>query len=132
MAHIDSDTFMNDALFWADSSEPGANRPDTEEATEGDDLMDAEVRILTHVPSSPEEMIIQLEIICEDLNSGNRSDRLDVLAIRNIQHALLDLQKGEDDRFARFNAVRGSSGHRYGQNISAKLGIEAAGELRSS
>lgn len=135
MAHTDSDTFMHDALFWANYSESTANTLDIEdvdEATKGDDLMDAEVRMLTHVPTTPEEMIIQLEIICEDLNSGNRSDRLDVHAIRNVQHALLNLKKGEDDRFARFNAVRATSELRYGQNQSARPLIEAADMSRSA
>src|SRR5690606_37461786 len=96
----DRQTFMPDALFWAENSDPALT-----EALEtaplgseiGERLSDAEIRLLCLTPATPAEMVVQLEIICEGLESGPRSDGLDVRALRNIQ-AVLAAQESQDLR----------------------------------
>jgi hypothetical protein len=59
-------------------------------------------------------MIVQLEIICEGLEGGGRSDGLDVLALRNIQRHLAAQEAHEQARLQQFTALRSKaspSGH---------------------
>lgn len=101
MSMTSEDHFMPDALFWAKNTDPTVANDDT-----GDQLWDAEVRLLSASPQSPAEMIVQLEIICEGLEGGGRSDGLDVLALRNIQTALATQEAHEQARLRQFNILR--------------------------
>lgn len=103
------DHFMPDALFWAQSTAADLSASSAAVPTEaeiGDRLFDAEVRLLSYKPNSPAEMIVQLEIICEGLEGGGRSDGLDVLALRNIQSRLAAQEAHEQARLQQFTALR--------------------------
>lgn len=103
------EAFMPDALFWAENSDP--NMAEAVEAAPleseiGDRLSDAEARLLSITPATPAEMVIQLEVICDGLESGGRSDGLDIRALRNIQ-SVLALQEAEDrGTLQRFSTLR--------------------------
>lgn len=101
------DFFMPDALFWAQNTDADLSSAVTPlENVIGDRLFDAEVRLLSCNPRSPAEMIVQLEIICEGLEGGGRSDGLDVLALRNIQTHLAAHEAHEQARLQLFTALR--------------------------
>lgn len=104
-----TDSFMPDALFWAQNTDvnlASGSAAAPEEADIGERLFDAEVRLLSCTPRSPAEMIVQLEIICEGLEGGGRSDGLDVLALRNIQRHLAAQEAHEQARLEQFRALR--------------------------
>lgn len=112
MPAIPQDAFMPDALFWAKNTDPDLADSSVViplEARLGDRLSEAEIRLLSSHPRSPAEMIVQLELICEGLESGGRSDGLDVLALRNIQTALSVQEAHEQARLQLFNALRSRS-----------------------
>lgn len=103
------DAFMPDALFWAENTDPDLSTSavaSPQDADLGDRLFDAEIRLLSRHPRSPAEMIVQLEIICEGLEGGGRSDGLDVRALRNIQGILAIQEAHEQARLQLFNALR--------------------------
>lgn len=112
------DAFMPDALFWAENTAPDLSASTIAAPLEsdlGDRLFDAEIRLLSRRPRSPAEMIVQLEIICEGLEGGGRSDGLDVRALRNIQGALAAQEAHEQARLQLFNALRSKAPDTSGQ-----------------
>ena len=110
MAEFDHDAFMTHALLWAQNAETPSS-PDLEAEDEnGLTLIErAEANILAHAPENPAQMIVQLEIICQDLGGGVRYDGLDLQALRNIQRALFDGRLAGDGDFGRFAAIRSAS-----------------------
>lgn len=96
--------FMPDALFWAENSDPTVGEPLDSEM--GERLSDAEVRLLDITPTTPAEMVVQLEIICEGLEGGGRSDGLDVQALRSIQTVLAAQEVDELATLQQFSALR--------------------------
>ncbi len=106
MAHRDHNAFMLHALIWAENTGDsiGADN-DTGAST----LEIAEAFILNHTPRNTAEMIVQLEVICDDLDEGHRCDGFDVVAIRSIQRALMDSLVLDDPRLLRFASIRASS-----------------------
>lgn len=104
------DIFMPDALFWAENTDHDLSSSSSVvialEPDLGDRLFDAEIRLLSCQPRSPAEMIVQLEIICEGLEGGGRSDGLDVRALRNIQTVLAVQEAHEQARLTQFNTLR--------------------------
>ncbi len=126
MAAFDHQTFMSHALLWAENAEePLPEALETEDENVLTLVELAEARILAHPPENPAQMIVQIEIICQDLGGGVRYDGLDLLALRNIQCALLDPPPLGDSEFVRFAAIRMASGgqvegpfHRGGQPLS--------------
>lgn len=96
--------FMPDALFWAENSDPTVGEPLDSEI--GDRLSDTEVRLLGVTPASPAEMVVQLEIVCEGLEGGGRSDGLDLQALRQIQAVLAAQEAEELTTLQQFNALR--------------------------
>lgn len=103
------DLFMPDALFWAQNADADLSASSVVVPLEGEigeRLFDTEVRLLSRAPRSPAEMIVQLEIICEGLEGGGRSDGLDVLALRNIQTHLAVQEAHEQARLQQFTALR--------------------------
>lgn len=111
MAEFDHLTFMSHALLWAEHTEEQS--PEALEIDDGKGLSPielAEASILAHPPENPAQMIVQIEIICQDLGGGVRYDGLDLRALRNIQRALLDPRLAGDADFGRFAAIRSASG----------------------
>lgn len=107
------DIFMPDALFWAENTDHDLSSSSVVISLEpdlGDRLFDAEIRLLSCQPRSPAEMIVQLEIICEGLEGGGRSDGLDVRALRNIQTVLAVQEAHEQARLTLFNTLRAKGG----------------------
>lgn len=107
MAQCASDDFMMHAMIWASGVENAASNDDETGPDGCSPVEQAEAFILGRPPRNAVEMIIQLEIICHDLDEGHRTDGLDVLAIRNVQRALLDdLLLQPDDVFTGFLSAR--------------------------
>jgi len=112
VADFDHLTFMSHALLWAENSQE--QLPETDEAEDENGLSRvelAEASILSHPPENAAQMIVQIEIICQDLGGGVRYDGLDLRALRNIQRALQDPRLAGDGDFGRFAAIRSASGN---------------------
>lgn len=111
MAVFDHAAFMSHALLWAENAEE--QLPETGEVEDENGLSRverAEASILAHPPENAAQMIVQIEIICQDLGGGVRYDGLDLRALRNIQRALLDPRLAGDGDFGRFAAIRSGAG----------------------
>lgn len=108
MAHRDQNAFMLHALTWAETT-GDADGVEADNDTGASALEIAEAFILNHAPGNFAEMIIQLEVICDDLDAGHRCDGFDVVAIRAIQRALMDSLVVNDPRLLRFASIRSSS-----------------------
>ncbi|WP_309629461.1 hypothetical protein [Brevundimonas sp.] len=103
-----SDDFMMHAMTWASCVENAAANDDQTATDTYSAVERAEAVILGHLPRNAAEIIVQLEIICHDLDEGHRVDGLDVHAIRNIQSALRDeIVQDRDDELSGFLAIRG-------------------------
>ena len=112
MAEFDHLAFMSHALLWAENTEEPLSEDLANEDQNGLTRIElAEARILAHPPENPAQMIVQIEIICQDLGGGVRYDGLDLRALRNIQRALLDPRLAGDGDFSRFAAIRSASGN---------------------
>jgi len=112
MAEFDHLAFMSHALLWAENTEEPLSEDLANEDQNGLTRIElAEARILAHRPENPAQMIVQIEIICQDLGGGVRYDGLDLRALRNIQRALLDPRLAGDGDFSRFAAIRSASGN---------------------
>lgn len=102
------DDFMMHAMTWASGVENAAANDDQTATDLCSAVERAEAIILGRLPRTAAEIIVQLEIICHDLDEGHRTDGLDVRAIRNIQWALRDeIVPETDDDLAGFLAIRG-------------------------
>jgi hypothetical protein len=111
MAEFDHLAFMSHALLWAENTEEPLPEDLENEDQNGLTRIElAEASILAHRPENPAQMIVQIEIICQDLGGGVRYDGLDLRALRNIQQALLDPRLAADGDFGRFAAIRLGSG----------------------
>jgi hypothetical protein len=112
MAEFDHLAFMSHALLWAENTEeqPPENL-ETEDENGLSRIELAEASILAHPPENHAQMIVQIEIICQDLGGGVRYDGLDLKALRNIQRALLNPRLAGDGDFGRFAAIRSASGN---------------------
>ncbi len=111
MAELDHDAFMTRALMWAANAESPSSPELEVEDENGLTLMElAEASILAHPPENTAQIIVQLELICQDLGAGGvRDDGLDVQALRNIQRALFAQSLAQDGDLGRFAAIRSAS-----------------------
>jgi hypothetical protein len=111
MAELDHDAFMTHALLWAANAESPSSPELEVEDENGLTLMEvAETNILAHPPENHAQIIVQLELICQDLAAGGvRDDGLDVRALRNIQRALFAQSLATDGDLGRFAAIRSAS-----------------------
>lgn len=123
MAELDHDAFMTHALMWAANAESPSSPELEVEDENGLTLMEiAEAHILAHPPENTAQIIVQLELICQDLGmEGVRHDGLDIRALRNIQRAL----------FAQSLAVDGDLGQ-FAKIRSASRGLTEAGRIGPS
>jgi len=108
MAELDHDALMTHALMWAAHAESPSSPELEVEDENGLTLMEiAEAYILGHPPENTAQIIVQLELICQDLGAeGVRHDGLDVLALRSIQAALFAPSLATDGDLGRFAATR--------------------------